>query len=305
MEFLNNLNLNDNQLLNALLQILGVDPTGGNLKEAKIWYNSTGKVIKFYDGTSVRTVSTDDVVSTAVQTEIDSAVEGRNWGVACRVASTTNGTLSTAFANGQTVDGVALVTGDRILLKDQSTDTENGTYTVNASGAPTRAGTNVELANHAYMIEEGSTNADTSWVCTNDSITYGTTSISFNQNGSGTVPDASTTVKGKVELATAAETEAKTDTTRAIPPSGLVRFGLMYSADFLIAAWVGASAPYTITVANSTHNCGDSKKLMVQTFEDGTPNQMCLCDTTVSDTGEVVIKTNEKFDGHYVIVGIG
>ena len=53
-----------------------------------------------------------------------------------RVATTANGTLSSAFANGQTVDGVTLATNDRILLKNQSTGSENGIYTVNASGAP-------------------------------------------------------------------------------------------------------------------------------------------------------------------------
>lgn len=56
-----------------------------------------------------------------------------------RVATTANGTLATAFANGSTVDGVVLATGDRILLKNQTTTTDNGIYTVNASGAPTRA----------------------------------------------------------------------------------------------------------------------------------------------------------------------
>jgi hypothetical protein len=56
-----------------------------------------------------------------------------------RVATTANGTLASAFENGDTVDGVTLSTGDRILLKNQTTASENGIYTVNASGAPTRA----------------------------------------------------------------------------------------------------------------------------------------------------------------------
>lgn len=56
-----------------------------------------------------------------------------------RVATTANGTLSTAFENGDTVDGVVLATGDRILIRRQTTASENGIYVVNASGAPTRA----------------------------------------------------------------------------------------------------------------------------------------------------------------------
>src|SRR5688500_804482 len=72
--------------------------------------------------------------------QLDNAIVGLAWkSPAARVATTTNGTLATAFANGQTIDGVTLVTGDRILLKNQTTQSENGIYTVNASGAPTRA----------------------------------------------------------------------------------------------------------------------------------------------------------------------
>ncbi len=56
-----------------------------------------------------------------------------------RVASTVNGTLATDFENGDTMDGITLATGDRILLKDQSTGAENGLHVVEATGAPTRA----------------------------------------------------------------------------------------------------------------------------------------------------------------------
>lgn len=56
-----------------------------------------------------------------------------------RVATIANGALATAFANGQNIDGVTLATGNRILLKNQSTASQNGIYVVNATGAPTRA----------------------------------------------------------------------------------------------------------------------------------------------------------------------
>lgn len=56
-----------------------------------------------------------------------------------RVATTVAGTLATSFENGDTVDGVVLATGDRILIKDQIAGAENGLYTVNTTGAPTRA----------------------------------------------------------------------------------------------------------------------------------------------------------------------
>jgi hypothetical protein len=76
----------------------------------------------------------DPSVATDATTKqyVDNLVNGLTWKEEVRVATTANGTLATAFANGQTVDGVALVTGDRILLKNQTTATENGIYVVAA-----------------------------------------------------------------------------------------------------------------------------------------------------------------------------
>lgn len=106
---------------------------------------------------------------------------------AVRAATTINGTLATAFANGQILDNVTLVTGDRILLKDQSTASENGIYIVNASGAPTRA-TDADISAEvkgglAAWVNEGTVNGDTRWVLTtNDPITLGSTSLTFVQD---------------------------------------------------------------------------------------------------------------------------
>jgi hypothetical protein len=100
-----------------------------------------------------------------------------------RLATTANGTLATAYANGQTVDGLTLVTGDRILIKNQSAPAENGLYTVNASGAPTRAtdmDTWGEVPGAWITVQVGTTNADTVWLSTADSGgTLGTTAITF------------------------------------------------------------------------------------------------------------------------------
>lgn len=117
-----------------------------------------------------------------LQAQIDALVSGLSWKQAVRVATTTNGTLSTAYANGQTVDGVVLATGDRILLKNQSTATQNGIYVVNASGAPTRStdmNQGSEFPSATTSVSEGTTNADTQWVCTNDSVTVGSTNVVF------------------------------------------------------------------------------------------------------------------------------
>lgn len=101
-----------------------------------------------------------------------------------RVATTVAGILSTSFENGDTVDGVVLATGDRILIKNQAAGADNGIYTVNASGAPTRAtdyNTSARvLANTLVVVSEGTANVDSLWqLTTNAPITLGTTALVF------------------------------------------------------------------------------------------------------------------------------
>lgn len=120
--------------------------------------------------------------SSNLQSQIDALVTGLSWKQAVRVATTGPGTLASDFENGDTIDGVILITGDRILIKDQASATENGIYVVNASGAPTRASDmNVaaEFSSATVAVSAGTTNADTQWVCTNDAVIIGITNITF------------------------------------------------------------------------------------------------------------------------------
>lgn len=123
---------------------------------------------------------------------MDNALAGLQWKPSVRAATTASGTLASAFANGQVIDGVTLVTGDRILLKNQASGSENGIYIVAASGAPTRAtdadGAGELVANATVLVNEGTTLADTAWTCTtNGSITVGSTSTTWAQFGGGAV----------------------------------------------------------------------------------------------------------------------
>lgn len=101
-----------------------------------------------------------------------------------KCATTANGTLSTAYANGQTVDSVTLVTGDRVLIRNQTTASENGIYTVNAVGSPTRS---VDLyagdtaAGLLVIVEQGTANADTVFLSTANtgSDIVGTNNLAF------------------------------------------------------------------------------------------------------------------------------
>lgn len=103
------------------------------------------------------------------------------WKEPVRVATTVAGTLASSFENGDSIDGVTLATGDRILIKDQASATENGIYTVNASGAPTRAtdaDTGAELLGAVTFVSEGTANRDTVWgQTTNATISVGVSNI--------------------------------------------------------------------------------------------------------------------------------
>jgi len=132
--------------------------------------------------------------SYATQSYVDAALAGLSWKQAVRAATTAALTLATDLENGDTLDGVALATGDRVLVKNQGSGAENGIYIVAASGAPTRASdanSGAELVNASVYVSEGTVNADTQWTCTtNATITVGSTSLAWAQLSAG-VSDAS------------------------------------------------------------------------------------------------------------------
>jgi hypothetical protein len=126
-----------------------------------------------------------DGTDAATKAYVDSAAQGIDWKASVRAATTADVNFITVI-NGSTLDGVTLATGDRVLVKNQSTGSENGIYVVKASGAPDRstdADTGAELtASFAVFVEEGTVNADSGYVLTTDgAITVGTTALTFTQ----------------------------------------------------------------------------------------------------------------------------
>lgn len=127
-------------------------------------------------------VSGTDAVNLA---QAQGLVSGLSWKDPVDAATTGNVTLS----GNQTIDGV--VTPTLVLVKNQTNGAENGVYTTNA-GAWTRGlawDTGTEFYSAALFVRQGTVNADTQWVCTNDlSPTLGTTPITFAQvSGPGSV----------------------------------------------------------------------------------------------------------------------
>ncbi len=104
-----------------------------------------------------------------------------------RAATTTNITIATALNNADTLDGVALVTGDLVLVKDQSAAEENGIYVVGVSPARfSEYDTYNEHPGSLIAVQEGTANADTAWLCTsNAGGTLNTTAIDFSALSTG------------------------------------------------------------------------------------------------------------------------
>ena len=124
---------------------------------------------------------------------VDGVSQGLDVKDSVKATTTANGTLASAFANGQTIDGITLATNDRILIKDQSTQTENGIYKVNASGAPTRVddlAAGADAAGAFVFVEQGTVNAENGFVCTSNkgSAVVGTNNLVFSQfSGAGQI----------------------------------------------------------------------------------------------------------------------
>jgi hypothetical protein len=150
---------------------------------------SLPSAVTFPGSVTLNAAPTEDLQA-ATKGYVDSVAQGLDVKASVRVATTENGTLATAFANGEVVDGVTLVTGDRILIKNQTDETTNGIYVVAASGAPARSAdmnASSEFPSAFTFVEDGTSNADKGFVCTNNSVTLGETNITFSQfSGAGT-----------------------------------------------------------------------------------------------------------------------
>ena len=127
----------------------------------------------------------------ATKAYVDAVKQALDIKDSVRVATTANITISTALNVGDTIDGVTLADGDRVLVKDQSTASENGIYV--AGSSPVRsadANTSAEVTSGMFcFVEEGTVNGDNGFVLTtNDPITLDTTNLTFAQfSGAGSV----------------------------------------------------------------------------------------------------------------------
>jgi hypothetical protein len=326
-KFLTNIDLVLNELQNAKLQQLSSDPSNA---EALVYYNTTIHAIKFYNGTAwlvlgrldQLTAPTADVSlnshkltnvtdptaasDAATKGYVDNVAAGLAWKQSVRAATTANGALATAFENGDVIDGVTLATNDRILIKNQTAPAENGLYTVNASGAPTRAtdaDTAAEILQAAIWVQEGTTNADSAWVLsTNAPITLGTTGLTFTQftGGSGVTGGAGLTLTGNTLDIVAASGSGivvnadniDLDPTNGVPVNrggtgGITAAAAKTNLGFVgrFAQDVGDGSSTSITV---THNLG-TKDVHVALFDNSSTFDEVIADVRHTSTSAVTL----------------
>lgn len=143
----------------------------------------------------------EDVLQRITKDDLATTIEPLfTWKPSARLVTVSNVDLTTELRAGDTEDGKTLVVGDVVLLTAQTTMSENGPYTVQASGAPVRTVTTGSLLiGAAYHVRDGNAYAGSLWACvTPGPITLGTTPLSFRLASGAVAPTLATIVTNAV-----------------------------------------------------------------------------------------------------------
>lgn len=228
---------------------------------------------------------------------VDSLVEGLAWKDSCRVATQSNLDLASP---GSSIDGISMVAGDRVLVRAQTTASQNGIYVWNgASTALTRAldaNTFAELEQAVTSIEEG-TSASTTY--RQDQINGTVDSSNVNWVSFGTAaPAASETTAGIAEIATQAEMDAGTDDARIVTPAKLANWsGRLRKVSTSIGD--GSATSYTVT-----HNL-NTRDVAVQIYNASTYDEITTDVTRTTVNAVTVVFATAPASNAYRVVVVG
>jgi hypothetical protein len=207
--------------------------------------------------------------------DLDSAVAGLRDKASCRVATQGNLNLASPGAN---IDGIPMAPNDRVLVKAQTIQAENGIYVWNSSGSPMTRGilsdTSEELEQAITTVEEG-TNAGTTWRQTSVNFTLGTNSVIWVPFGV-TAPPATTAGTGTVTLATQSEADSGPNSDKAITVSTLRNWS---GRKQKVSAFIGDG---TATQFDVTHNF-NTREIFCVLRRNGANNERIIPDLSMPD----------------------
>lgn len=227
--------------------------------------------------------------------QLQAAVRGLSWKQAVRVATTGAITIATGLNSGDSIDGVTLADGDRVLVKDQSTGSQNGIYVVAASPArAVDADSSAEIDSMAVYVEQGTVNADRMYVLTTDNPTLDTTSLTYAQLGGG----------GTTYTAGAGLTESPAGTFNVGAGTGItvnaddVQIATAYQKKLYAANCVATTNPQTFAHGLGT---GDLA-VVVKRVSDGVYVE---CDIDADSTNIHVDWGSAPSAGEYRVIAVG
>lgn len=240
---------------------------------ADLDFNSVSKIINLPNG-----VNPQDVATVA---QLNAAIEGLAWKDDVVVASQVNITVASP---GAAIDGITLATNDRVLLKAQTAQAENGIYIFNGAATPmTRAldmSSSLEFNQAVVPVNQG-TSAGTQFRQTAVSPTVGTTAIVF-ANFATAASAASETTAGIAEIATQAETDAGTDDLRFVTPLKLATYSGRIKK---FSANIGDAAATSIAV---NHNL-NSRDCEVEVYRNSGNFDSVLCEVQRTTVNQVTL----------------
>lgn len=217
----------------------------------------------------------------ATLAQVRTFVEGLAWKDSVRVSTQGNINLS---APGAAIDGISMSSGDRVLVRLQTSEPGNGIYVWTGAATPmTRAldaSTFAELEAAVVTVEEG-TDGGTQWRQTQVNGTIDSSNVVWTAFAA-VIPLASETTAGRIEIATQPETDAGTDDQRAITPLKLT-------------TWSGKTKRYTSDIGDGsatsftlTHNL-NTRALQISVYRNSGNYDQIECEVRHTSTSALTL----------------